>query len=325
MTPSPFIRLAAAGIVLASAIALASAARAQSAEEPAPETAPETTAADPDGGAAPAAEPEDPLAGLTAETVIATVGNLEITLGELISVRQALPQQYQALPPEVLKDGLLEQMVNQAALAEAARAQGIDERVAVQLTLRNLVNSTLADTYMREVMRARITEETIAAEYATRFADAEPVEEINAAHILVETEEEATRLKAEIDGGAAFAEIAREHGTDGTASRGGDLGWFVAADMVPEFADAAFALETGVVSDPVESPFGWHLILVNERRERGAPPLEEVREEIVRGMVEAAQRDLVAEAREEIEITVSADGIPAEAMLADELLEPAAE
>ncbi|MGF1444895.1 MAG: peptidylprolyl isomerase [Pikeienuella sp.] len=292
------------------------------AQEPSAE-APEAEA--PAEATATPAEAPDPLAGLSAETVIATVDGLEITLGELIAVRQALPQQYQALPPEILKDGLIEQMINQAALAQRARANGFADRADVELTLRNLVNSTLADLYLRETMAAKITEESVAAEYERRFAEAEPEIEIKAAHILVDSRETAQTLRAEIEAGAAFADVAREHGTDGTASRGGDLGWFLASDMVPEFADAAFALEPGVLSEPVETAFGWHLIRVEERRERGAPPIEEVREDIVRGMAEQLQRDVVGEARAAAEIVSSAAEIPPEALLADDLLKPADE
>ena len=267
-----------------------------------------------------AAEAGDPLEGLSAETVIATVGDYDLTLGELIAVRQALPQQYQSLPPEVLKEGLMEQLVNQTVLAVRAREEGLDEAPEVALALRNLENSTLADSFMRRRMQERVTAEAIEEAYEARYEGAEPEQEVKAAHILVETKEEAEALRAEIEEGAEFAALAREHGTDGTAQRGGDLGWFVQGDMVPEFADAAFALEPGVVSEPVETPFGWHLILVEERRDRAAPPLEEVRQEIAQELAQQAQQEIIDEARGAVEITRPEREIPVEALMADELI-----
>jgi peptidyl-prolyl cis-trans isomerase C len=252
--------------------------------------------------------------------VIATVGDYDLTLGELIAVRQALPQQYQSLPPEVLKEGLMEQLVNQTVLAVRAREEGLDEAPEVALALRNLENSTLADSFMRRRMQERVTAEAIEEAYEARYEGAEPEQEVKAAHILVETKEEAEALRAEIEEGAEFAALAREHGTDGTAQRGGDLGWFVQGDMVPEFADAAFALEPGVVSEPVETPFGWHLILVEERRDRAAPPLEEVRQEIAQELAQQAQQEIIDEARGAVEITRPEREIPVEALMADELI-----
>ncbi|MEL6217325.1 MAG: peptidylprolyl isomerase [Pseudomonadota bacterium] len=268
---------------------------------------------------------EASLEGLTAETVIATVGSYELTLGELIAVRQALPQQYQSLPPEVLMEGLMQQLVNQTVLAESARADGLQDRLDMAMQLKNLENSTLADGYMRDRVSDRITEEAVQAAYDERYANAEPVEEIRASHILVDSEEKADALREQIVAGAAFEDVARENGTDGTAARGGDLGWFVATDMVTEFADAAFALEIGTVSEPVESPFGWHLITVAERREKAPPALAEVQEELIREIAEAAQQEVLDAALAEVEVTMPDTTLPAAALMADELIAPPAE
>ncbi|MEM9144573.1 MAG: peptidylprolyl isomerase [Pseudomonadota bacterium] len=269
--------------------------------------------------------PEASLEGLTADAVIATIGGYELTLGELIAVRQALPPQYQALPPEVLMEGLMQQLVNQTILAQRARDTGLDQRSDVVMQLKNLQNSTLADSYMRDRVSAKITEEAVQAAYEARFENAEPVEEIRASHILVDGEAKAIALRETIVGGTEFADVARENGTDGTASRGGDLGWFVKTDMVPEFAEAAFALEIGTVSEPVQTPFGWHLIVVAERRERPIPPLEEVQEDLIREIAEKAQQEVLAEATDSVEVTMPEVPLPPEALLADDLIAPPAE
>ncbi len=143
---------------------------------------------------------------------------------------------------------------------------------------------------------------------------------MRAAHILVEDQAEAKDLKAQLDKGADFAALAAEHGTDGTASRGGELGWFVHEQMVPEFADAAFAMQPGEVSDPVQSPFGWHIIKLEERRERPVPPLAEVRDQIVEQLTQKAQADVLTEVRGAAEIELGAEEVPAAAIRADEMI-----
>ena len=278
----------------------------------------ETGAAARDGATRPAMA----LGDLTADTVIATVGDYELTLGELIAVRQSLPEQYQSLPPEVLTEGLLTQLVDQTVLAVRAEQTGLAARTDVRLNLLNQRNSALADAYLRERVGQRIDEAAIREAYETRYAEAEPVEQVKAAHILVEEEETAREIAAKLEDGADFADLAAEHGTDGTAEQGGDLGWFEQGDMVPEFADAAFALEAGAVSDPVESPFGWHLILLQDRREKPVPPLESVQQEIVQSLAEEAQEAIVQEARAATGISLPETTLPADAILQNDLIAP---
>jgi len=271
-----------------------------------------------------AAPPADPLEGIDADTVVAEIDGTHLTLGELIAVRRALPAQYQALPGEVLLEGLTDQLVNQSILAERARAAGLDERKDLELTMINLQNSTLADAFMRQELQARLTESAVREAYEAQYVEAEPDQEIRASHILVETEDAAAELKAELDAGADFAELAAEHGTDGTAQNGGDLGWFIQGDMVPEFSNAAFALEAvDDVSAPVESPFGWHLIKLTGKRDRPAPDYEDVRDQILSELTEQAQRAILEEARAAAEVTRRDGDLPPEAVFADDLILPA--
>ncbi|MEM7508694.1 MAG: peptidylprolyl isomerase [Pseudomonadota bacterium] len=276
---------------------------------------------------APAAAEEAPeievLSEYDASTVVATANGVPITLGELIAVRQTIPEQYQQLPGEVLFEALSEQLTTQVLMAKAAREAGLADQPGVQIALQIQTIGILADRYMREEVAKLTTEDKIVEAYAARYANAEPQEEVRAGHILVESPEKAAELKAQIDGGAEFAALAAEHGTDGTAQRGGDLGWFVHSDMVPEFADAAFAMEPGQVSDPVESPFGWHLIKLEERRERAAPPLEQVYGEIQAELAQQAQNTVIAEIMRDVEIVKPEVNVPGEAIKQDDLLQPA--
>ena len=302
---STFLAAAALGLVL-----LGSAALAQTAAEPAEPTATtETTEA-----AAPS---------YSVDSALAVVDGVTLTLGELIAIRRELPDQYQTLPDEVLFDGVVEQLIDQMLLAQAARAAGLARHPAIAMNLLNQRRAILADAFLRNEVTARVTPEAIEALYQELYLDSEPKQEVRAGHILVETEEQASELKAQLDAGADFAALAAEHGTDGTASRGGDLGWFLHPDMVPEFADAAFAMEPGAISDPVKTAFGWHLIKLDERRDRQPPALDEVREELMGELIQQAQVAVVAELRMQSIIVMPEPPLPPQSIRDDAMLDAA--
>lgn len=223
----------------------------------------------------------------TADTVVATVDGVEITAGHLLMMRSQLPQQYQTLPDEALFTGLLEQAVQQQLLA--AEATELDR--TSQLLLDNQDRNLRANAEVTRLFDSELTEDAIQAAYDARYAAVEPGTEYNAAHILVETREAAAEIKAELDAGADFAELARSKSIDPSRGNGGELGWFGAGMMVPPFEQAVTALEPGAVSEPVETQFGWHVIRLIETRTATIPPLEEVRDDIVNEL----QASLLAE------------------------------
>lgn len=217
----------------------------------------------------------------TADTVLATVNGTEITLGHLIAMQMMLPQQYQDLPDNVLFDGLLEQLVQQEVLASVA-AEDITRRM--ELGLDNERRAYLAATLIDDIALAELPEEDVQAEYDAIYGSAGANTEYNAAHILVETEAEALEVLDALAEGADFAELAQERSIGPSGPNGGALGWFSAGMMVPSFEEAVFALSAGEVSPPVETQFGWHVVLLNETREQEAPGLEQVRAELEDGL-----------------------------------------
>ncbi|MCI4665119.1 MAG: peptidyl-prolyl cis-trans isomerase [Neomegalonema sp.] len=197
-----------------------------------------------------------------ASTVVATVGERKITLGDLIRARAALPPQMKALPPEVLFQGLLEQLTRQVAFAEAGAAAGLAKSPKVVAQLEASRKEILAQAYLEQALRKIYSEGVKSGKIG---------EQVKARHILVKTEDEAKKIKAEIDGGADFAETAKKKSIGPSKTKGGDLGFFNREQMVPAFAEAAFKLKKGEVSGPVKSSFGWHVIKVEDRR-AGDPP-----------------------------------------------------
>lgn len=258
-----------------------------------------------------------PLAAQTdADTVVATVNGTEITLGQMIVLREQLPAQYQALPDEVLFEGVLDQLIQQTALSQTMEGE-LPRRE--QIALENERRAFVASVVLSQAADAAVTEEAIQEAYNARFSGAEPSREYNASHILVETEEEAQTLRTEIEEGADFAELAREHSQDGAAPGGGSLGWFGLGMMVQPFEEAVTTLEPGQVSDPVETQFGWHLVMLNETRLAEAPSLDEVREELGADLQREAIEARIAELTEAAEITRNVEGIDP-AILRDQML-----
>ncbi|WP_101066836.1 peptidylprolyl isomerase [Roseovarius salinarum] len=221
----------------------------------------------------------------TAETVVATVDGTEITLGHMISLRTSLPQQYAQLPAKVLFNGILDQLVQQTVLAQSTDGE-ISKRA--QIRIENERRAIIAGDALEDVVAEATDEEAVAAAFEEKYADAEPEREYKAAHILVESEDEAKAIAEDLAGGADFAELAREKSTGPSGSNGGDLGWFSQGMMVESFEEAAMALEPGEVSDPVKTQFGWHVIRLDDTRMKDLPELEEVRGEIEQELREAA-------------------------------------
>jgi peptidyl-prolyl cis-trans isomerase C len=215
--------------------------------------------------------------GETAQTVVATVNGADITLGQVVALRETLPQEYQTLADDVLFNGILEQLIQQTALAQSQEDK-LTARDEVMIA--NQRRTYVSGAALQAVVATAVTDATIQAAYDAKYKGAAPVTEYRASHILVETEEQAKDLKAQLDGGADFAGLAKANSTDGSAAGGGDLGWFGPGMMVKPFEDAVISLQPGQVSAPVQTQFGWHLIRLAETRDAAAPPLADVRADL---------------------------------------------
>lgn len=243
----------------------------------------------------------------TADTVVATVNGTDITLGELIILREKLPAQYQALPDDMLFKGLLDQAVQQVALEQSV-TEGKTKRD--ELWMKTDQRSYLANKALQAVVTAAVTDEALQAAYDAKYANAPAAKEYSAQHILVDSEEKAKELKAQIDGGADFAELAKANSTDtGSAVNGGDLGWFGLGMMVKPFEDAVVAAAPGSVVGPVQTDFGWHIIKVNEVRDAAKPAIDEVREELAAELEQKAVEAHLTELTGKAEIARPGEGL----------------
>ncbi|ESW61359.1 MAG: peptidyl-prolyl cis-trans isomerase [Rhodobacter sp. CACIA14H1] len=244
---------------------------------------------------------------VTADTVVATVNGTDITLGELIILREKLPAQYQALPDDMLFNGLIDQAIQQTALEQSV-ADGKTKRD--ELWMRTDQRSYLAGKALQAVVQAAVTDAALQAAYDEKYANAPAAKEYSAQHILVDSEEKAKELKAQIDGGADFAELAKANSSDtGSAVNGGDLGWFGLGMMVKPFEEAVVAATPGTVVGPVQTDFGWHLIKVNEARDAAKPSIDEVREELAAELEQKAVEAHITELTGKAEITRQGEGL----------------
>jgi peptidyl-prolyl cis-trans isomerase C len=228
-------------------------------------------------GPAAAQDATAPAAAITPQTVVATVGGETITEADIAFAAEDLAQELQQMPPDQRKAFLVTVLIDMKVMAKAARDQQMDQTDAFKQRLRYLEDRALRRAYFGEKIATGVTPEALQAAYATLTASFQGQEEVHARHILVASQDEASAIKAELDGGKDFAELAREKSTDPSAQQnGGDLGFFAKGMMVKPFEDAAFAMNAGDVSAPVQSDFGWHVIKVEEKRTSQPPTLEQV-------------------------------------------------
>ena len=245
------------------------------------------------------------------EPVVATVNGTKIYYGDVLRARQSLPAEYQSVPLEMIFGALLNQLVDQRLVALAAREAKIDEDPIVQDQLRALEEQVLQQGYLRRQIEPELTAEKLQARYDAQYKGQSGPEEVRARHILLETEEKAREVLADIRGGADFAEAAKTHSTGPSGPRGGDLGFFQAGQMVPAFSDAAFAMQAGEVSEPVQTQFGWHIIKVEERRAAPAPAFEDVADELRTEVQREVVAKVVSDLREGATIeTFTPEGNP---------------
>jgi peptidyl-prolyl cis-trans isomerase C len=269
------------------------------AQAPAPAPAP---------AAAPAA-PVDPA------KILATVNGQNITQQDYL---QAVDDVGSTLPPQMneaaRKKAILDYLVDLKLVTQKAAAEKLDQTEDFKKKLIYYREKLLMEAYLGQIAKASTTDAEMKKTYEEAAKAQKPEVEIHALHILVPTEKEALEVEKRLKAGEDFGKLADELSKD-PGSKGGDLGWFTKDRMVPEFADAAYKLEPGQVSDPVKTQFGWHVIKVLDKRSKPFPPMDQVKDQLERFVAQRAQSEAILKLRESAKIT--RDDVPAEAAPAD--------
>lgn len=242
--------------------------------------------------------------------VLAKVDGVEITDEDmrlaLEDVGPGLPQQLQGKA----RDGyLMDYLIDSKLVAKKAEAEKLADTPEFKKRLEFMREKALMETELSRIARTAATEDAIKKTYEEAKAKQKPEDEVRARHILVEKEDEARDVVKRLKAGEDFAKVAKDVSKD-PGSEGGDLGWFSKERMVPEFSDAAFRLAPGQLSDPVKSQFGWHVIKVEEKRQKPFPTLEQVKDQVLRYVVQKAQSEVVLKLRESAKIE-RMEGAPA--------------
>lgn len=222
-----------------------------------------------------------PGAGAADDPVVAVVNGVEIHQSDVQTVRATLPPKIQGLDEAEVSKRLIDRLVSIKALAQEAERAGATKDPGFKRLLAQRQEQVAADYYVQQLVEKRVTDKAIRDLYDQTIASAKAPEEYKARHILVQTEDEAKDVVKQLKAGKDFAALAKEKSKDtGSAQNGGDLGWFTADVMVPEFSKAAIALKNGEISAPVKSQFGWHVIQTQERRKQTPPKFEDVKENL---------------------------------------------
>ncbi|PWC39256.1 peptidylprolyl isomerase [Azospirillum sp. TSO35-2] len=263
--------------------------------------------------AAPAPAPAASAPAAAADPVVARVNGEELHRSDVTRMVSQLPPQVQQMPLEMIYPAVIDQLVSGKLVASAGYKAGLADSSEVKDEIKRAEERAVQRAYVQKEVKARITPEALQKAYQEYLKENPAQEEVKAAHILVEKEDEAKAIIAQLKKGADFAKLAKEKSKDAAAAQqGGDLGYFTKDAMVEPFANAAFAMKPGEVSkDPVKTQFGYHIIKVEDKRTQPQPTLDEVKPQLEQTLSKDIVTALVEELRNSAKVeTFQLDGSP---------------
>ncbi len=225
--------------------------------------------------------------------VVARANGVDIHESDLAFAEEEIGSSMPQMAPEQKRDYLITYLADVIILSQAAEKQKLNERADVQRRLSFDHNRVLMEALLQDAGKTAATDEAMHKVYDEAVKQMGSEEEVHARHILVATEDEAKAIEAELKKGADFATLAKEKSKDPGAADGGDLGYFTKDQMVPEFAEVAFKLDKGQISEPVHTQFGWHIIKVEDKRIKPTPTFDQVKAQLQTYVAHRAQAELV--------------------------------
>lgn len=249
------------------------------------------------------------------DPIVAKVNGTDIRQSDLTAAEEDIGQNLPPMAPDAKRDYLITYVTDMLIIAKAAEAKKIGDSADFKRKLDIARNKLLMEGLLTAEAKTAVNDEAMKKVYAEATKQMGEEKEVHARHILVEKEDEAKAVLADLKKGGDFAAIAKEKSKDpGSKESGGDLGYFTKDQMVPEFAEVAFKLDKGQLSDPVKTQFGWHVLKVEDKRNRPIPEFDKVKDQIETYVVRKAQADLVTKLRGEAKvekIPAKADAAPA--------------
>lgn len=237
------------------------------------------------------------------DTVVAVIDGFEIKQSDLDFAASEVGPRLGNFRPEDRRRVLLQFVIENELMAAAGEKGKLNERDTFDARVKYHTRRALRDAFFDASITGAVSESDAKKIYDEKIADMKPEQEVHALHILVATKEEAEEIKKRIEAGEDFAEVADETSTDKNA-KGGDLGFFTRGQMLKPFEDAAFALDVGEISDPVQTQFGWHIIRVEEKRDQKPPSFDDVKEAIMTQLVAQKAQTVVTDLRKAAKIEI---------------------
>jgi peptidyl-prolyl cis-trans isomerase C len=236
------------------------------------------------------------------DPVIARVNGVDIKQSDLALAEEDVGADMQAASPEAKREHLISYLADIIMVTQAADKKNIADNPDFKRRLAFLRSKLLMGYELQQEAKTALTDEALKQTYDEAVKSMSGQEEVRARHILVEGEDEAKAIIEQLKGGADFAKLAKEKSKDPGAAEGGDLGYFTKDQMVPEFADVAFKMYPGQLSNPVKTQFGWHVIKVEDKRIKQPPEFEKVKDQIEAYLARKAQSDFIAKLRQSAKV-----------------------
>jgi peptidyl-prolyl cis-trans isomerase C len=238
----------------------------------------------------------------TSDPVVARVNGVDIKQSDLALAEEDVGAEMQAASPEAKREHLISYLADIIMVTQAADKKNLADNPDFKRRLAFLRSKLLMGYELQEEAKTALTDEALKQTYDEAVKSMSGQEEVRARHILVEGEDEAKAIIEQLKGGADFAKLAKEKSKDPGAAEGGDLGYFTKDQMVPEFADVAFKMYPGQLSNPVKTQFGWHVIKVEDKRIKQPPEFEKVKDQIEAYLARKAQSDFIAKLRQSAKV-----------------------
>jgi peptidyl-prolyl cis-trans isomerase C len=232
------------------------------------------------------------------DPVIARVNGIDIKQSDLALAEEDVGADMQAASPDAKREHLISYLADIIMVTQAADKKNLGDNPEFKRRLAFLRNKLLMGFELQEEAKASLTDEALRQTYNDAVKSVGGQEEVHARHILVEAEDDAKAILEQLKGGADFATLAKEKSKDPGAAEGGDLGYFTKDQMVPEFAEVAFKMYPGQLSNPVKTQFGWHIIKLEDKRTKQPPEFEKVKDQIENFLARKAQTDFIAKLRQ---------------------------
>jgi peptidyl-prolyl cis-trans isomerase C len=236
------------------------------------------------------------------DPVIARVNGVDIKQSDLALAEEDVGADTQAASPEAKREHLISYLADIIMVTQAADKKNLADNPDFKRRLAFLRSKLLMGYELQQEAKTALTDEALKQTYDEAVKSMSGQEEVRARHILVEGEDEAKAILEQLKGGADFAKLAKEKSKDPGAAEGGDLGYFTKDQMVPEFADVAFKMYPGQLSNPVKTQFGWHVIKVEDKRIKQPPEFEKVKDQIEAYLARKAQSDFIAKLRQSAKV-----------------------